>query len=284
MGGCLAFESSALFLWCEKQGFGPLGVSGISMGGHMASIAASVWPRPIALIPCLSWTTASCVFTQGVMSGAIPWNLLEDQYFSNCVFRDELKGMMSTLREDEAFKAGKTFIQNYNNMQNTFAQLNNPTMAEEARQGQAILNMVQASVTLENDLLQSNFNSTDVSSNPERKSALAALWPRSKESHKAAIQFMRGIMDEFTHLSAFSCPVDPGLIIIVVAKSDGYVLREGITDLRDIWPGAEVRYIDAGHIGAFLFKQSVFRKAIIDAFDRITTKYYSNADDTRKAI
>lgn len=80
-----------------------------------------------------------------------------------------------------------------------------------------------------------------------------------KESYTAALQAMRGIMDEFTYLGYYSTPVDPNLIIIVAAKDDAYVLREGVTDLTEIWPGAEVRYINAGHIAAFLFKQSDFR-------------------------
>ena len=29
----------------------------------MASLAATTWPKPIALIPCLSWSTASTAFT-----------------------------------------------------------------------------------------------------------------------------------------------------------------------------------------------------------------------------
>ena len=36
MGGCLILESLALFHWCEKEGFGPLGITGISMGGHVS--------------------------------------------------------------------------------------------------------------------------------------------------------------------------------------------------------------------------------------------------------
>lgn len=36
-----------------------------------------------------------------------------------------------------------------------------------------------------------------------------------------AVQFMRGIMDECTHLGNFSVPVDPSLVIIVAAKNDG---------------------------------------------------------------
>ena len=64
MGAALTFEVMALFDWCERQGYGPLAVTGISMGGHMASIAATVWNKPIAIVPCLSWTTAAPVFTK----------------------------------------------------------------------------------------------------------------------------------------------------------------------------------------------------------------------------
>lgn len=36
MGGCLILESLVLFHWCEQQGFGPIGVTGLSMGGHVS--------------------------------------------------------------------------------------------------------------------------------------------------------------------------------------------------------------------------------------------------------
>lgn len=36
MGGCLVLESLVLFHFCERNGFGPLGVSGLSMGGHVS--------------------------------------------------------------------------------------------------------------------------------------------------------------------------------------------------------------------------------------------------------
>jgi hypothetical protein len=30
----------------------------------MASLAATNWPKPIVLVPCLSWSSATPVFTQ----------------------------------------------------------------------------------------------------------------------------------------------------------------------------------------------------------------------------
>ena len=64
MGVALTFEVMTLLDWCEKKGYGPLAVTGISMGGHMASISASAWNKPIAIVPCLSWSTAAPVFTK----------------------------------------------------------------------------------------------------------------------------------------------------------------------------------------------------------------------------
>ena len=36
MGGCLMLESVALLHWAERCGLGPLGITGISMGGHVS--------------------------------------------------------------------------------------------------------------------------------------------------------------------------------------------------------------------------------------------------------
>lgn len=35
MGGCLILECIALLHWCERNGFGPMGITGLSMGGHV---------------------------------------------------------------------------------------------------------------------------------------------------------------------------------------------------------------------------------------------------------
>lgn len=74
-----------------------------------------------------------------------------------------------------------------------------------------------------------------------------------------ASNFMRGVMDECTHLGNFSMPLDTRLIIIIAAKQDAYIPRSNVLGLDKLWPGAEVRYIDQGHIAAFLLHQDVFR-------------------------
>lgn len=94
MGGALVLESAALLHWLEREGYGPLGMTGISMGGHMASLAVTNWPKPLPLIPCLSWSTASAVFTTGVLSKAVNWRELEKQYFTQTVYEEEIIQML----------------------------------------------------------------------------------------------------------------------------------------------------------------------------------------------
>lgn len=36
MGGCLMLEALVLLHWCERNGLGPLGLTGMSMGGHVS--------------------------------------------------------------------------------------------------------------------------------------------------------------------------------------------------------------------------------------------------------
>lgn len=80
-----------------------------------------------------------------------------------------------------------------------------------------------------------------------------------RKRDKDAIWFMRGMMDEFTHLKNFSVPFDPSLIIAVCAKSDGYVPRVGISKLEEIWPGVTIKYVDTGHVGAYIWHRKLFR-------------------------
>lgn len=81
----------------------------------MASLAATNWPKPIPLIPCLSWSTASPVFTQGVMSASINWTLLENQYFANELYQNDLAKMVKIIGKEVSglLKTKKIFKYNY---------------------------------------------------------------------------------------------------------------------------------------------------------------------------
>jgi hypothetical protein len=64
----------------------------------MACLASSVWPKPLALVPCLSWTTAATVFTRGILSKAIAWDALEKDFYRDKNYQ-KLKVNESTSRE-----------------------------------------------------------------------------------------------------------------------------------------------------------------------------------------
>nr|XP_050861178.1 protein ABHD18 isoform X2 [Vespula vulgaris] len=328
MGGCLIMESIVLLNWCEQQGFGPLGLTGLSMGGHMASLAATNWPKPIALVPCLSWSTASPVFTEGVMSASINWNLLESQYFSNEIYQNDLAKMVKVIDQEEAFLAGQHFAKHYpasmnriNRLKNEFEKSSNDegdgltTAADNGgpndnkiekkidndrpgntyRKGKDLTRQVaeekSAAKLFSLNLISNKFKSNDLealkvayeytSTYIRRTFRRVCLLPVPKHPlfsdakwrEREALQFMRGIMDECTHLKNFEVPVDTELIIAVCARDDAYVPRDSCMSLEKIWPGAEIRYIDAGHVSAYLLHQKVFRSTIAEAFQRSLKKY-----------
>lgn len=91
------------------------------------------------------------------------------------------------------------------------------------------------------------------------------------------------LQDECTHLKNFSVPYDTSLIIAVCAKDDAYVPRAGCSSLEEIWPGAEVRYLDAGHVSAYVLHQKLFRKCIIEAFERSKKKWLKEKERERSA-
>ena len=94
---------------------------------------------------------------------------------------------------------------------------------------------------------------------------------------KDTFNFMRGIMDECTHLANFSSLVDPELVIIIKARHDAYVPSHGVIPLTDIWKGSTVRYLNRGHISAILLDNNEFRKAIADSLNMNALKYYGTS-------
>ena len=82
---------------------------------------------------------------------------------------------------------------------------------------------------------------------------------QKERAREQAIEFMRGIMNEFTHIANYSRPVDCSSIVIVTASDDAYVPRQGATDLSKLWPGCEIRYVQTGHVGAYVLHHSFFR-------------------------
>lgn len=270
MGACLILECIVLLRMCEKQGFGPLGVTGLSMGGHMASLVATYWPKPLVLVPCLSWSTASAVFTEGVMSNAIEWDHLQREYFSNEKYHNNISKMCRIV--DDPSQSGlirlPNFIQNITEFQSKCCQ-QHVTIYEileflsdnqfDDPSGTLRKNLENATGTYQNKLDATMRRLMTRVFNEK-------LAMKLRDRH--AIWFMRGLMDEFTHLKNFPIPVETSLIIAICAQRDGYVPREGCTKLDELWPGSSIRYINCGHVQAFLRYLDVFRRSIVEAFDK----------------
>lgn len=261
MGGCLIMECIVLLNWCEENGYGPLGLSGVSMGGHMASLAATNWPKPVVLVPCLSWSSASAVFTEGVMSESIDWNLLQEQYLNDSLVYERLSSLVTiidkncfsqlndniiTLKEFNTVPLiGKNFAYRFLNSRQFY-------YMEKIRQSKIMSSKFVAALRLPKYI--------------RRKQHPLLRKPRD------AVMFMRGIMDECTHLKNYSVPVDTSLITVVCAKADGYVPRENCSSLAEIWPGVEIRYLRAGHVSAYVFYRKFFRNCIIETFAKAKDK------------
>ncbi|XP_075948196.1 protein ABHD18 [Anarhichas minor] len=291
MGGALILESTVLLRWLEREGYWPLGMTGISMGGYMASLAVTNWPKPIPLIPCLSWSTASSVFTTGVLSTAVNWTELEKQYAINSVYEEEIIKLLDYCGAD-SFRMGPDFTKNVDSLEHLLglsgdvrASVGHNSKAggdAEAGQGLLIGAGPEGGGTRVDQLLSSG-NSTGMSlgTPPRSLDGSDTLQGKKTDSarccrpslHRESISFMKAVMDECTHMANFSVPVDTSLIVVVQAKEDAYIPRTGVLSLQEIWPGCEVRYLNGGHISAYLFKQNVFRRAIYDTFDRFCLKY-----------
>ncbi len=56
--------------------------------------------------------------------------------------------------------------------------------------------------------------------------------------------------------------------MFIACTNDGYVLRDGIPHMNDVWPGYHIRYIPRGHISAFLLNQSGFHHAVAAILQR----------------
>ncbi len=81
---------------------------------------------------------------------------------------------------------------------------------------------------------------------------------------------MRLLMDEFTSLHNYSRPVESNIpnALFIACSNDGYVLRDGIPHMNDVWPGCHIRYIPHGHVSAFLFNQAGFQHAVAEMLQR----------------
>ncbi|XP_030884556.1 protein ABHD18 isoform X4 [Leptonychotes weddellii] len=229
MGGALVLESAALLHWLEREGYGPLGMTGISMGGHTDSF--KMGQEFVKHFPM----SADKLTNLNVVSRTLNLDMT-DQVVSQ--------------KPSECHKSSKTSI---------------------SATSERLLLQDTSKMQCFNQTLSTN-KSNYTSCSPQSYHLLSKE-QRRNNLQKESLIFMKGVMDECTHVANFSVPVDPSLIIVVQAKEDAYIPRTGVRSLQEIWPGCEIRYLEGGHISAYLFKQGLFRRAIYDAFERFLHKY-----------
>ena len=76
MGRAAVREARALLGWLGDRGHNQRGVSGYSMGGHMAALCAATYPEPIACAALATGLSAVPIFCADAMSNAIRWDVL----------------------------------------------------------------------------------------------------------------------------------------------------------------------------------------------------------------
>jgi pimeloyl-ACP methyl ester carboxylesterase len=77
MGAATVQEGRALMQWLRREGYGRLGVCGISMGGHMAAQVGTLSGEPAAIVACIAPHSAGAVFTEGILKKYLAWDVLE---------------------------------------------------------------------------------------------------------------------------------------------------------------------------------------------------------------
>ncbi|CAF4199914.1 unnamed protein product, partial [Rotaria sordida] len=63
--------------------------------------------------------------------------------------------------------------------------------------------------------------------------------------------------------------------MFIACTHDGYVLRDGIPYMNNVWSGIHIRYIPHGHVSAFLFNQSGFHHAAAEMLQRQEPNIFS---------
>lgn len=76
MGRAAVREARALMGWLGDKGHTQRGISGYSMGGHIAALTAATFPEPIACAPLAAGLSAVPVFCHDTLSQSVRWDVL----------------------------------------------------------------------------------------------------------------------------------------------------------------------------------------------------------------
>ena len=96
-------------------------------------------------------------------------------------------------------------------------------------------------------------------------SALKATTAHEDEAIQKLVTFLENV-----NLSAFPPPHQQEAAIIVNARDDAFVPGDSSQVIQSLWPKAEMRLVDGGHVRAFLKERAFFQEAIHDALARVT--------------
>jgi dienelactone hydrolase len=96
----------------------------------------------------------------------------------------------------------------------------------------------------------------------------AALARDAGSDREAREYFQRCL--EPVRLSRHAPPLAPASAIIVGSRHDGFVPATESEALHAHWPGSELRMLESGHVTAALLQADEHRRAIRDAFGRLT--------------
>ncbi|XP_019858600.1 PREDICTED: protein ABHD18-like [Amphimedon queenslandica] len=242
MGLALIHESIILNSWLESQGIGPVGLTGISMGGHNCSLSASLWSKPVVAVPCLSLVTASCVFTEGTFKSSVCWEPLEKEILSCLLGNDERR------------------LNIFNLILSHYSQPDLRTITEQYRSKESKKEERESTKDDKKNKLGSILKYPF-----QNKSAQE----RKKEPRPEALQLLKHVMDFSTHFHNYPKPIAPELLTFLPANDDLYMPHHTVEDMREVWPGCNVRYIDGGHVTSFLLQRSTVVRTLIEQMDRL---------------
>lgn len=83
-----------------------------------------------------------------------------------------------------------------------------------------------------------------------------------------AVDLMRDFLD-LTDIRHYPVPVNPRACFLVAAAKDAYIPPESAMILHQHWRGSNMRWLEGGHVGAFLFHRRDFLEAIVKAFEKL---------------
>uniref|UniRef100_A0A1I8IET6 Protein ABHD18 n=2 Tax=Macrostomum lignano TaxID=282301 RepID=A0A1I8IET6_9PLAT len=260
MGGSLILECWLLLRWLEDRGYSPLALHGVSLGGFMASLAASVYNRPLPLVPCLSWTSSSPCYVRGSLSDSLDWEVIRQQLAGDAAFRERIWPLIRDSGCPPRYRVPATFADPLQAAAKGDNGVDpNPAWLTDSIRSLGSLERLRSVYTSISDygvgLFASGQRSRDdqtptqddiqMMNAMENKHRQQRHQPDTAEE-KDVREFVTCLLDYFTHMGNFEPPVGP--IYSLQALGDGYIPRDGVFPLTELWPDMHCRVVNGGHV------------------------------------